>query len=151
MCKEQIKIADRAGGGKRRGATIMWVMAVIVAVLLAAGWATPALALSRPEVTFPVFQFPPDQMPRIDGDASDWAMVPESYVVGTDQLVDTDHNNAPGNPRTLDVRVRVGWVKGLNRLYFLYEAYDDYWDFSRPDLHNDTFEVVVDGDGPAIR
>ena len=96
MCKEQIKIADRAGGGKRRGGfTIMWVMAVIVAVLLAAGWATPALALSRPEVTFPVFQFPPDQMPRIDGDASDWAMVPESYVVGTDKLVDTDHNNAP--------------------------------------------------------
>jgi hypothetical protein len=44
-------------------------------------------------------------------------------------------------------------VKGLNRLYFLYEAYDNYWDFSRPDLHNDIFEVVVDGDlsgGPLI-
>ena len=49
--------------------------------------------------------------------------------------------------------MRVGWVKGLNRLYFLYEAYDDYWDFSRPGLHNDTFEIVVDGDasgGPLI-
>lgn len=42
--------------------------------------------------------------------------------------------------------VKVGWVKGMNRLYFLYEAYDDYWDFSRPDLHNDTFELIVDGD-----
>ena len=44
-------------------------------------------------------------------------------------------------------------MKGLNRLYFLYEAYDNYWDFSRPDLHNDTFEVVVDADlsgGPLI-
>lgn len=41
----------------------------------------------------------------------------------------------------------------MNRLYFLYEAYDDYWDFARPDLHNDTFEIVVDGDrsgGPLI-
>jgi hypothetical protein len=41
----------------------------------------------------------------------------------------------------------------MNRLYFLYEAYDDYWDFSQPDLHNDTFELVVDGDlsgGPFI-
>src|SRR5690606_31484124 len=57
------------------------------------------------------------------------------------------------NPATLDVRVRVGWVKGLNRLYFLYEAFDNYWDFSLPGLHNDTFEIVVDGDasgGPLI-
>ncbi len=49
--------------------------------------------------------------------------------------------------------MKVGWVKGLNRLYFLYEAYDNYWDFSRPGLHNDIFEVVVDGDlsgGPLI-
>jgi hypothetical protein len=38
-------------------------------------------------------------------------------------------------------------------LYFLYEAFDNYWDFSRPGLHNDIFEVVVDGDlsgGPLI-
>jgi len=51
------------------------------------------------------------------------------------------------------VKVKVGWVKGLNRLYFLYETYDNYWDFSRTDLHNDIFEVVVDGDlsgGPLI-
>ena len=44
-------------------------------------------------------------------------------------------------------------MKGLNRLYFLYEAYDNYWDFARPGLHNDIFEVVVDGDmsgGPLI-
>ena len=54
-------------------------------------------------------------------------------------------NPAP-DPKTLDVRVRVGWVKGLNRLYFLYEAYDNYWDFSRADLHNDIFELVIDGD-----
>jgi hypothetical protein len=55
--------------------------------------------------------------------------------------------------KNLDVKVKVGWVKGLNRLYFLYEAYDNYWDFSRLDLHNDIFEVVVDGDlsgGPLI-
>ena len=48
----------------------------------------------------------------------------------------------------------MGWVKGLNQLYFLYEAYDDYWDFTRPDLHNDIFELVVDGDlsgGPFIK
>ena len=57
------------------------------------------------------------------------------------------------DPKDLDVKVKVGWVKGLNRLYVLYEAYDNYWDFSRLDLHNDIFEFVVDGDasgGPLV-
>ncbi len=110
-------------------------------------------ALEKPDVTYKVFQFPADKIPRIDGNTDDWAMVPESYVVGTDQLWDDSKKHPAPDPKTLDVRVRVGWVKGLNRLYFLYEAYDNYWDFSRPDLHNDTFEIVVDGDasgGPLI-
>jgi hypothetical protein len=126
----------------------------LLSVVSALACITSALhALEKPDHTYPVFQFPADQIPRIDGDASDWAIVPESYVIGTDQLRDDTKKHAAPDPKTLDVRVRVGWVKGLNRLYFLYEAYDDYWDFARPDLHNDTFEVVVDGDasgGPLI-
>jgi hypothetical protein len=113
----------------------------------------PALALDRPEVTFKIYQFPPDKIPRIDGNVDDWAVVPKDYVIGTDQLMEDSGKHAKADPKNLDVQVRVGWVKGLNRLYFLYEAYDDYWDFSRPDLHNDTFELVVDGDasgGPLV-
>ena len=103
--------------------------------------------------SFKVFQFPANMIPRIDGDTSDWDMVPESYVVGTDQIWDDSGKHPDPDPKTLDIRVKVGWVKGLNRLYFLYEAYDDYWDFTQTGLHNDTFEVVVDGDysgGPLI-
>ena len=114
---------------------------------------SPATALDRPDVTFKVFQFPADQIPRIDGSTDDWAMVPDSYAIGMDQFVDDSSRHAKPDPKNLDVKIRVGWVKGLNRLYFLYEAYDDYWDFARPDLHNDTFEIVVDGDasgGPLI-
>jgi hypothetical protein len=117
---------------------------------------SPALALERPDVTFKVFQFPPNMIPRIDGNDDDWAMVPDSYAIGMDQLEDTEAPGGHGterDPKDLDVKVKVGWVKGLNRLYFLYEAYDNYWDFSRLDLHNDIFEVVVDGDlsgGPLI-
>lgn len=113
----------------------------------------PALALERPGVEFKIYQFPPDRIPRIDGDGADWAMVPESYAIGMDQLKDTV-NNTPMNRKDLDVKVKVGWVKGENRLYFLYEAYDNYWDFEHTDLHNDIFEVVVDGDlsgGPFIK
>jgi hypothetical protein len=114
---------------------------------------TRAAALERTNITFKIFQFPADQIPRIDGKTDDWDIVPEDYVIGTDQLVDDFGKHAAPDPKNLDVRVKVGWVKGLNRLYFLYEAYDDYWDFALPGLHNDTFELVVDGDlsgGPFI-
>jgi hypothetical protein len=115
--------------------------------LLLAGPVVGALrALDRPDVTFKVFQFPPDKIPRIDGDASDWDLVPESYVIKTDQFVDDGKPNRARDPQNLDVKIRVGWVKGLNRLYVLYEATDNYWDFARPDLHNDTLELMVDGD-----
>lgn len=110
-------------------------------------------ALEKPDVTYRLFQFPADKIPRIDGDPADWAMVPESYAVGTDQLTNDAKAPPAAGEKTLAVRVKVGWVKGLNRLYFLYEAEDDFWDFSEPGLRNDTFEVVVDGDasgGPFI-
>jgi hypothetical protein len=80
-------------------------------------------------------------IPRIDGNTEDWKIVPESYAIGMDQLVDDTNKDRKPDPKDLDVKVKVGWVKGLNRLYFLYEAYDNYWDFARPGLHNDIFEV----------
>ena len=114
-----------------------------------------AFALERPGVEFKIFQFPANQIPRIDGKADDWSIVPESYVVGSKELKETVNGlKSPPDPKDLDVRVKVGWVKGMNRLYFLYEASDNYWDFNRPDLHNDIFELVVDGDlsgGPFIK
>lgn len=105
------------------------------------------------DTLYRVFQFPADRIPRIDGETWDWDMVPESYVIGTGRLRDDSGKHDSVDRTTLDIRVKVGWVKGLNRLYFLYEAYDDYWDFSHTGLHNDTYEVVVDGDrsgGPLI-
>jgi hypothetical protein len=97
-------------------------------------------------------------MPRIDGDKSDWDMVPKNYTYGTDLLNDTEDGKGTNiDPKDLDVKVKIGWVKGLNRIYFLYEAYDDFWDFERfnPEGYlNDIFELVVDGDlsgGPFIQ
>jgi hypothetical protein len=125
-------------------------LTVIAALLLQVASTS---AIERSNVTFKVFQFPPNAIPRVDGNTEDWDIVSRDYVIGTDQLVDDSGKHPSPDPKTLDVKVRVGWVKGLNRLYFLYEAYDDYWDFSLPGLHNDTFELVVDGDlsgGPLI-
>jgi hypothetical protein len=121
--------------------------------LLAACLCIPAFAADRPGTVFKIFQFPPNMIPRIDGNTDDWKMVPDSYAIGMDQLSDDGHPEHKPDPKDLDVKVKVGWVKGLNRLYFLYDAYDNYWDFSKPGLHNDIFELVVDGDmsgGPLI-
>lgn len=117
--------------------------------------ALSAVALERSGTEFKIYQFPPDRIPRIDGDASDWDLVPDGYVIGIDQLSDTVGGKGTNfNRADLDVKVRVGWVKGMNQLYFLYEASDDFWDFSKTDLHNDIFELVIDGDlsgGPFIK
>ena len=102
-------------------------------------------ALERPEVEFKVFQFPKNMIPRIDGNTEDWDVVPESYVVGSDQLSDTVMDHGTNLDRKdLDVSVKVGWVKGLNRLYFLYEAYDDYWNMTPS--RGDIFEISIDAD-----
>ncbi len=111
------------------------------------------VSFSQADSTLKIFQFPADKIPRIDGNTDDWSFVPFDYVIGNDQLTDDEKKHATLDPKNLDVKVRVGWVKGMNRLYFLYEAFDDYWDFSRTDLHHDIFEIVVDGDqsgGPLI-
>jgi hypothetical protein len=102
---------------------------------------------------FKIFQFPADKIPTVNGDIKDWEMVPESYVVGMEELWEDSGKHTETDASNLAVQVKVGWVKGMNKLYFLYEAYDDYWDFSLSGLHNDTFELIVDGDqsgGPFI-
>lgn len=123
-------------------------------LLLLAGWIyETGTAQSRPDTTFRIFQFPADKIPVIDGNTVDWEIVPEKYEIGIDQLTDDNNNYSQPDPETLDMSVKVGWVDGLNRLYFLYQVYDNFWHFSDPGLLNDTFEVVVDGDlsgGPLI-
>jgi len=112
----------------------------------------PAYTLERPDKEFKIFQFPPNMMPRIDGNPADWNSVPDNYAIGVEELRDTVYDN-PVDKTNFDLTVKVGWVKGFNRLYVLYEAYDDYWDFEKPGLVGDIFEIVVDADlsgGPLI-
>ena len=112
------------------------------------------LSFVRPDKEFRVFQFPQNQIPRIDGDFSDWSMVPESYAIGIDELKNTKIGEGKDqDPKDFDLKVKVAWVKDLNRLYFYVDAYDDFWDFNDSALRQDIFEIVVDGDnsgGPFI-
>src|SRR2546426_7200296 len=123
-------------------------------ILLLFALCAGGFTLERPGVEYKIFQFPADKIPHIDGHPSDWYIVPETYSIGMDQLKETSKGRGFNyDKKALDVKVKVGWVNGLNRLYFLYEAYDNYWDFEAHSRHNDIFEVVVDGDlsgGPLV-
>ncbi len=118
---------------------------LIVMLACAVSGIAAVSALERPDVEFQIFQFPANLIPSIDGGTGDWDIVPDSYTIGSDQLRDTEKGNVGSpDPKDLNVRVKVGWVKGMNRLYFLYEADDNYWSmFYR---RGDIFEVAVDGD-----
>ena len=127
------------------GGIDMKTRALIAALLLLVSGIASVHALERPDVEFQIFQFPANLIPTIDGGTGDWDIVPDSYAIGSDQLRDTvkSHTGSP-DPNDLNVRVKVGWVKGMNRLYFLYEADDNYWSmFYR---RGDIFEIAVDGD-----
>src|SRR5580693_7360291 len=50
--------------------------------------AISARALDRTNITFKVFQFPPDKIPTIDGNTNDWNIVPDDYAIRMDQFVD---------------------------------------------------------------
>lgn len=120
-----------------------WAAAVLLACPL----------LAQGQEVFPVFQFPRNAIPRIDGDFSDWDIVPDSYAVGIDRMQEDNGYYAAPDRKNLDVTMKVGWVAGEKRLYFLYEAEDDFWDFETLGLRGDVLEVVVDGDhsgGPHI-
>ena len=111
-----IHIYNQCYGAPSAAAMLLWALRLSVVCLLV----SPATALERPDVTFKVFQFPPDMIPRIDGNTDDWAMVPDSYAIGMDQLEDTEAPGGHGterDPKDLDVKVKVGWVKGFCLLY----------------------------------
>lgn len=100
-----------------------------------------------------IFKFEKGKEPTIDGLVSDWDCVPESYVITIDGMVEDEGKHTVADKSNLDIKVKVGWSENEGRLYFLYEAYDNYWSFTRDDLMVDIFEVVVDGDrsgGPFI-
>ncbi|MBR7171652.1 MAG: hypothetical protein IKD19_05530, partial [Prevotella sp.] len=73
------------------------------------------------EPGFKVFQFPKNQIPRIDGSFEDWDIVPDNYVVPMEEMWDDTKKHKGIDKKTLDIKVKVGWVNGLNRLYFYYE------------------------------
>ncbi|RED98346.1 PKD domain-containing protein [Marinoscillum furvescens] len=125
----------------------MTISKTILGILLMFCISVTSYSTARPDRVFKIYQFPINQIPRIDGQFSDWEKIPDTYTIGLEELNDTRFGNGTNlDPSDYDIDVKVAWVKGLNRLYFYIDAYDDYWDFDHHALGQDIFELVVDGD-----
>jgi hypothetical protein len=124
--------------------------------LLAVGLLTfgvnTADAHEPPGVTYFLFGFPNHAIPVIDGDVSDWAMVPEAFwvtreydfeetVIGND----TEVNLADFNTKNIS-----GWNDDANRLYTMADVVDDFFKRDKEDPSgvdwDDGFDFVVDAD-----
>ena len=62
----------------------------------------PVAAHPPKGVLYRGFQFPPDKLPKIDGDPRDWEMVPQSYVIDGSKMMDT----VMGKGKNMDPKFR---------------------------------------------
>ena len=137
----------------------------VLSLLLACGLIPLTASAHLPEpMVYPVFQFPAELVPEMDGDLSDWASVPSEYSFDFtyhEELtagLGSNHDIADLHIK----RVAVGWCDALNRLYFMAEVHDDVHRFHKVDpdfldsyesrLHGarvhgaDMWEIVIDAD-----
>ena len=105
-----------------------------------------------PGVTYFAFEFPTSAIPVIDGDLSEWDIVPEAFwvtreadfeetVIGNDTEVRLDDFN---------VKHILGWSEGTNRLYMSADVFDDYFKRDKEDPSgvdwDDGNDFIVDAD-----
>jgi hypothetical protein len=86
----------------------------------------------------------------LDGDLSEWDLVPEDYFVPFESH--TEYYLGLGqafDESNLSFRVVAAWSAGTNRLYFMMERFDNYWDRNGVGgvaAGDDAWEVMIDAD-----
>ena len=107
---------------------------------------------TRSGLTYQAFQFADDQVPEMDGELSDWDVMPAELFFDYRDHGEVLRGKGIAHDRAnLHIkRAAVGWNDRLNRLYFMAEVYDDYHRFHAedPDML-DTFESRFQGTGRA--
>jgi hypothetical protein len=106
--------------------------------------------------TFFAAQFPDNGVPTIDGDPSDWDIVPESpYHIRTDRMSAADPSiglleRGSSDPSDLNMDSVVGWNESSNQVYFLVSVFDDIHNVDRDDVarfwEDDDIEINLNGD-----
>lgn len=104
--------------------------------LLVVGLAGMAAAHKPPGEVFFAFQWPDGAIPQMDGDLSEWDVVPSQYEITNPLLFQVHDVGKLGldTPRggvdaaDMFIRHRIGWNDNTNRLYFATSVYDDEHD-----------------------
>ena len=88
-------------------------------------FATPLLAHFPENQTYKIFQFPDDHIPEMDGDLSDWEIVPDHYFFDHTYYAEVHRDSAAMDTTDHYIkRVAVAWNDTHNRLYFMAEVYE---------------------------
>ena len=106
---------------------------------------------------FFVVQFPDAWVPTIDGESSDWDIVPENYAIGIDKLYDPSQfqeaERGGADVSDMNITHRVGWNDNFNKLYFATTVFDNVHNTDRADpgpfYKDDALEVEVNMDHSA--
>ena len=106
-------------------------------------------------VVFPAWQWPTG-MPTLDGDISEWDMLPDDFWITIfDTEVAEGDIGREIDLANLNFRVAVGWNDELNRIYYVYDRFDDVWDRDAGGFgccgQDDSIEIHLDADHSADR
>lgn len=127
----------------------------LIMSLILAG-AVAASAHNPPGELFFAAQFPDNIVPRMDGNLSDWDIVPiDPYTIRNDRLYSPVAEIQPvgrGEIDASDINIRhlMGWNDNLNKLYFMTEVFDNIHNIDRENpsafWQDDAWEVEVNPD-----
>ena len=104
-----------------------------------------------PGKIFPVFQFPVNGLPQIDGELSDWDIVPEEFWITLENdFGETVRGIGTDDLSDFTVRCIVGWNEETNRVYVMADVVDDFLHNSRQNASafnwDDDINFVLDAD-----
>ncbi len=124
----------------------------LLSILTLAALATSGAWAHSPEGEFLfAVQFPDANVPTVDGDLSDWEVVPQiPYEYGNDMYSDSafgSGNRGEIDVSDLSVRQIVGWNDNNNRLYLMAEVFDNVHNSDREDpgqfWTDDAWEIYI--------
>ena len=127
--------------------------ALLLASTALLSWTTMTSAHNPPGEMFFAVQFPDDAVPEIDGNLSDWDVVPVNpYTIANEHIYSpvfppVGRGQLDGSGSDIQIRHLVGWNERFNKLYFMSEIFDNVHNVDRDDLSSfwtdDAWEVEV--------
>ncbi len=103
-------------------------------------------------VQFFAVQFPDEAIPTVDGDLSDWAIVPATYAYGNDVMLDArgltpeGWTHADWDPTDFNMRHFIGWNDSEDEIYAATSVFDDEHNRDQNNhwSEDDDWEITID-------